>query len=266
MFYSSVSSNNETRNPDRHIKKTSAAGRRNRILIVEDEIVARTRLQAILERSSGYRITAVATAAAALETLQTQPVDIVLLDIQLPDAGDFELASLIGHRIDIGLIIISSCDDADSRLQGLRCGADDYLSKPYHGEELALRVARLARRIHETRSYQKPVVRRMRFGPWICDPDTMLLCHAAGRKVKISSREKQLLTLFLKYPGRVFSRQQLLDALYPDGGMSVFDRAIDSAIARLRRRIETDPKSPDILKTIYGEGYLFDASVQSLDH
>ncbi|MEZ5582351.1 MAG: helix-turn-helix domain-containing protein [Candidatus Competibacteraceae bacterium] len=106
----------------------------------------------------------------------------------------------------------------------------------------------------------------MRFGPWTYDPDAMVLYQATGQMVKLSSREKRLLTLFLSHPGRVFSRQQLLDVLHPDGDVEVYDRAIDSAIARLRRRIEIDPAAPKILKTVYGEGYVFNANVRRLDH
>ena len=166
----------------------------------------------------------------------------------------------------MGLIIISAYDDEHRRLQGLRCGADDYLSKPYNSEELLLKVARLAKRITENKASNAVLSQRLRFGSWTYDPEAMILYQSSGRMVKLSSHEKRLLTLFLNYPGRVFSRQQLLDALHPDDTAEVFDRAVDSAIARLRRRIEADPKKPKILKTIYGEGYVFDARIQRLDH
>ena len=237
----------------------------SKILIVEDEAVARARLQAILAQEPSYKIVSAASVSAELEALQDQLFDVVLLDINLPDANDFGLAAQIGSRTSMGLIIISALDSDGSRLQGLRSGADDYLSKPYNSEELLLKVAKLAGRVHEARKSEITHHQRLRFGPWTYDPEAMILSRANGPMIKLSSQEKRLLTLFLNHPGRVFTRQQLLDEMHPDHAAAVYDRAIDSAVARLRRRIEVDPKAPGIIKTVYGEGYVFDANVQRLD-
>ncbi|MEZ5583284.1 MAG: response regulator transcription factor [Candidatus Competibacteraceae bacterium] len=236
----------------------------SRILIVEDEAVTRARLQTLLAQNPAYVVVSVASIKAAQEALQNQDFDIVLLDIHLPDADSFSFASEIGDRIDMGLIVTSAFDDDRSRLQTLRCGADAYLSKPYNSEELVLKIARLAKRISVIKARTASVPQRLRFGPWTYDPEAMTLYRKDGKMIKLSSHEKRLLALFLEYPGRVFSRQKLLDALHPDNVADVFDRAVDSAIARLRRRIENDPKAPKILKTVYGEGYVFDTPVRQL--
>ena len=239
----------------------------SRILIVEDEAVARARLDAIVTSNPAYQVASVASAGEALAALQSDFFDIVLLDIHLPDSDNFELAALIGSRLDIGLIIISAADDPRSRLEGLRSGADDYLCKPYNGEELLLKIARLAKRIHQfSRSAATPNNVRMRFGPWIYDPAAMaLFSQSADEPFKLSAQENRLLLFFLNNPGRVFTRQYLLDVLHQDDCIEVYDRAIDSAIARLRRRIEPDPRKPRMLKTVYGEGYVFEVTVQRLD-
>ncbi len=107
-----------------------------KILIVEDEVVARTRLQAILDSKADYEVVVVDSAGAAAKALKNQSFDVILLDIHLPDADDFELAAQIGNTLDLGLIIISAADDDHNRLRDLRSGADDHLSKPYNSEEL----------------------------------------------------------------------------------------------------------------------------------
>ena len=235
------------------------------ILIVGDDAVSCRRLRATLAQTLAYEPILAAGAAEAREALIRQDIDVVLLDMQSPDADGFALAAEIGDRIDRGLLIVSALDDDGNRLKGLRCGADDVLGKPCNSEELLLKVAKLAKRIARIKAYnQAMLAQRLRFGSWTYDPDTMALYQSDGQRIKVSSHEKRLLALFLQYPGRVFSRQKLLDALHPDNATEVFDRAVDSAIARLRRRIEKNPKTPQVLKTVYGEGYVFDAPVRRL--
>ena len=243
-----------------------AEGKRtpSRILLVTEQDLARARLQNLLAQNPAYTVIAMTNVAAAREALQNQAFDVVLLDIHSPSASGFTLASEIGERIDRGLIIIGTRDDDHSRLQILRGGADAYFSKPYNGEELLLKIARLSKRVSAIKARTGTASQRLRFGAWTYDPEALTLYQSDGQRIKVSSHEKRLLALFLQYPGRVFSRQKLLDALYPDHTIEVFDRAVDSAIARLRRRIEKKPKTPQILKTVYGEGYVFDAPVRHL--
>ena len=236
----------------------------SRILLVAEQDLARARLQNLLAQNPAYTVIAMTNVAAAREALQNQAFDVVLLDIHSPSASGFTLASEIGERIDWGLIIIGTRDDDHSRLQILRGGADAYFSKPYNGEELLLKIARLSKRVSAIKARTGTASQRLRFGAWTYDPEALTLYQSDGQRIKVSSHEKRLLALFLQYPGRVFSRQKLLDALYPDHAAEVFDRAVDSAIARLRRRIEKKPKTPQILKTVYGEGYVFDAPVRHL--
>lgn len=241
------------------------SGSSGNILIVEDEVIARTRLNAILSRNSDYSIVLAESAAEAQRKLRTHHFDVVLLDIRLPDCDDFQLASFIGSRQDIGLIIISAINDTQSRLKGLQCGADDYLCKPYQSEELFLKVGKLIQRVSMVSDYEEKRLEKWQFGPWQYNPHSLELIRNNGEKViKLSGQEKRLLSTFVDHPKCVFSRQQLLDVLHKDSDNEVFDRAIDSAIARLRKRIEINPKNPSILKTVYGEGYIFDTTVKRI--
>lgn len=232
-----------------------------RILVVEDEPVARARLVAHLVRR-GVEVEAAACRAQTEEALSTFRPHLVLLDVLLPDCRDLSLARAIGSLEQIGLILITSMNARDQRLAGLRCGADDYLSKPVDIEELCLKIANLARRLGIASECSK----RYSFGPWLFDPETLSLTasEAEVRARKLTASEARLLMLFLCRPGRVLGRAQILSAMDAiEGDLSA--RAVDSRIYRLRRKIETDTETPPLLRSVYGAGYVLDAPVQVLD-
>lgn len=229
------------------------------ILIVEDEAVTRKRLQAHCDRQ-GYLTEVAASKQEALAHLQSDRPQIVLLDVLLPDSSDFQLAARIGERRNCGLIIISSLGDRDHRLQGLRVGADDYLSKPVDTEELLLKIANLASRIQPEASLSQS----FQFEGWIFAPDRCELRRETRKTVSLTAKEQELLLIFVRSPGQLFSRDRLLELL-ASSGSDRSDRAIDSRIARLRKKIEINSRSPKILQSVYGGGYRFNAEVRIVD-
>jgi two-component system, OmpR family, response regulator len=235
---------------------------KTRVLVVEDEPITCKRLSATLKHY-GYQVLAAATASAALTGLRDFAPHIVLLDILLPDSSDFSLAEQIARRNGCGLIITSAFDRREDRLSGLRAGADDYLTKPYDMDELLLKLERLADRIRRSEVPAADIREQFELDTCTFDPARSLIVRRDGRTIHLTSRERVLLGLFVTHPGRLFSRAQLIEALEP-GGSDVYDRAIDSCISRLRRKIEPDPKAPEILKSIYGEGYILNSSVRRM--
>ncbi|MBP0019269.1 MAG: response regulator transcription factor [Cyanobacteria bacterium SBLK] len=229
------------------------------ILIVEDEAVTRKRLQAHCDRQ-GYTTEAVATKQEALDLLHRDRPQIVLLDVLLPDSSDFQLATRIGEQRNCGLMIISSLGDRDHRLAGLRAGADDYLNKPVDTEELLLKIANLASRIQPKAGLSQS----FQFEGWIFAPDRGELCREYRKTVALTTKEQELLLIFVRSPRQLFSRDRLL-ALLSSEEDNCSDRAIDSRIARLRKKIEVNPRSPKILQSVYGGGYRFNAEVRIVD-
>jgi two-component system OmpR family response regulator len=236
----------------------------SRILVVEDEPTTRRRLVACLERG-GYAVHSVASAAGAMPAISTFRPHVVLLDILLPDSSDFSLASHIARTSDCGLIITSGFDTREDRLNGLRAGADDYLTKPCDMDELLLKVHHLVERVRQVGTEPVPVPdpRTLRFGHWVYDPARAVLTDDHGQTMGLTYKERQLLEIFLRHPRQLFSRGQLIDRLQADD-QDVFDRAIDTRISRLRKKIERNPRTPALLKSIYGEGYMLDADVRTI--
>jgi DNA-binding response OmpR family regulator len=231
-----------------------------RILVVEDEPVTRKRLVAYLRRG-GYEVHSADTASQVRPELESFCPHVVLLDILLPDSSDFSLAEHIAQSADCGLIITSGFDTREDRLNGLRAGADDYLTKPCDMDELLLKVGRLAERVRQNSEAPSVCSECLRFGAWLYNPETAVLTRSDGLAITLTHKEKRLLALFLQHPKRLFTRSQLIDHLQPHDG-EVYDRAIDTRISRLRKKIETDSRSPTLLKSIYGEGYVLDTEVR----
>jgi two-component system OmpR family response regulator len=230
-----------------------------RVLVVEDEPVTRKRVTTFLKRN-GYQVHTADKAATVPEELERFRPHVVLLDILLPDSSDFSLAARITQSADCGLIITSGFDTREDRLKGLRAGADDYLTKPCDMDELLLKVQRLAARVRQNEEIESSPRQCFRFADWLYNPDIALLKREDGTKTTLTHKEKLLLGLFLQHPRRLFSRSQLIAQLQPDDS-DVYDRAIDTRISRLRKKIEVDAKYPIILKSIYGEGYVLDVDV-----
>jgi two-component system, OmpR family, response regulator len=233
------------------------------ILVVDDDARIRQMLIRYFQQE-GYRVTGVADGAAMRAQLNARPVDVVLLDVVMPGEDGLTLAREIRSMSDVGIIMLTGRDEVLDRVVGLEVGADDYVAKPFHLREVLARVKSVLRR---RRPAPEPAVRRpegagdvIRFDGWLLDTARRRLLSPSGEDVALTTGEFDLLAALAKHPGRVLSREALMD--HTRGrGLKAFDRTIDAQIARLRKKIEPDPKNPTIVKSVRAVGYVFTAKV-----
>ncbi|PTQ68302.1 response regulator transcription factor [Celeribacter persicus] len=199
--------------------------------------------------------------AEFLRAVERDAPDLYLIDLSLPDGDGLNL--LRHGTLPEGLprIIVSGRGSISDRILGLEIGADDYIVKPFEPRELIARIRAVLRRSEgAARDTDDPSGQSFAFGDWTVDFDACVLTHKSGDQVELSSAEAELLQVFTKAPGRVLSRNQLLDAT-TGRSADPFDRSMDARISRLRRKLRDDPRSPKIIRTVYGAGYVFSASV-----
>jgi len=243
---------------------TEPAGtRRPHLLIVEDD----ADIVSIVQRyfsGHGFDVSAAAHGAAMREVLAGRAVDVVLLDLGLPGEDGFALTRLLRETWKGALIIVTGRGEAVDRVVGLELGADDYVTKPFDLRELLARVRSVLRRIAERAAVADQPASGgdvIRFAGFRLDRASRELVDADGRPVALTTGEFDLLCAFLAQPNRVLSRDELMNRMHGrDAGP--FDRSIDVQVGRLRRKIEADPESPALLKSVRGAGYLFAARPQ----
>jgi two-component system phosphate regulon response regulator OmpR len=228
-----------------------------RVLVVEDEADLRDAVAEYLGRN-GFVVRAVGNAAAARTALGEAPCDVVLLDLNMPGEDGLSLARWMRVQPACpGIIMVTAASDLADRVVGLELGADDYLGKPFALRELLARVRALARRLLDARPrVRDQQARRIAMGHNILDLGTRRLTTPDGTEVPLTAMEFDLLAAFAERPGRVLSREQLLDLAH-DKDSDPFDRSIDVRITRIRRKIEVDPAHPRIIRTVRGTGYVF---------
>jgi len=225
-----------------------------RILIVEDDRDLADLIRYNLERE-GFQVAAVHNGADALARLRAAPPDLVILDLMLPGMPGLELCKALrrDERLSrLPVLVISARGEETDRVLGLELGADDYLTKPFSPRELVARVRALLRRAEPGDAALRPVTA----GILELDPAS-LQARKRGEPVPLSVLEFRLLHFLATYPGRVFSREALLDAVWGTDRF-VTQRSVDVYIRRLREKIEDDPEHPVYLKTVRGAGYMFD--------
>ena len=235
------------------------------ILVVDDHREIRDLLAKYLAKN-GLRVDTAGSSAEARQALKAAAVDLVVLDIMMPGEDGLSLCRHLRETTDTPVILLTAMAEETDRIVGLEIGADDYVTKPFNPRELLARiksVLRRARSLPRPRDQLEPATRRLGFDRWTLDVDRRELIGADGVAVPLSTAEFRLLTTFLKRPRMVLSRDQLLD-LTSGRAAEVFDRSIDNQVSRLRRKIEADPKTPAIIKTVWGGGYTFAADVREL--
>jgi two-component system, OmpR family, response regulator len=233
------------------------------ILIVDDDPRIRQMLTRYFEQE-GYRVSAAANGAEMRAQLKARPVDVILLDVVMPGEDGLTLAREIRATSDVGIIMLTGRDELLDRIVGLEIGADDYVAKPFHLREVLARVKSVLRR---RKPASEPALRNpqggndvIRFDGWLLDIARRRLVSPAGTDVALTTGEFDLLAALAKHPGHVLSREALMD--HTRGrGLKSFDRTIDAQIVRLRRKIEADPKSPTLVKSVRGVGYVFTGKV-----
>jgi len=233
------------------------------ILVVDDD----PRIRQMLARyfaQEGYQVSAAADGAAMRAQLNARKVDVILRVVVMPGQDGLTIAREIRAKSDVGIIMLTARDELLDRVVGLEVGADDYIAKPFHLREVLARVKSLVRR---RRPAPDPALRSedrgedlIRFDGWLLDTGRRRLVSPSGEDVALTSGEFDLLAALAKHPGRVFSRETLME--HTRGrGLESFDRTIDAQIARLRKKIERNPKNPTIVKSVRAVGYVFTGKV-----
>lgn len=222
------------------------------IIIVEDDPVTRTKLAGYFE-AEGYRISEADDGPAMWRHLEQERPDLILLDINLPGEDGLYLTRKLRAELDVGIILVTGRTDEVDRIVGLELGADDYVTKPFNQRELLARVKNLLRR---TESVREEGEAPKHFAGWTFDMQRRRLTAPDDRTVPLTRAEFELLAAFVRHPCIVMSRERLI-SLVSHRDWDPYDRTIDVLVRRLRRKMENDPKAPELIVTAHGEGYIF---------
>ena len=227
------------------------------IAVVDDDPITRETLKAYLE-GEGYRVMLARDGDQLSALLARGRIDLLLLDIRLPGKDGLSVTRDLRAASNIGIILITGRSDRMDRLIGLELGADDYITKPFEPREILARTRSLLRRIAKP---ARPGGGRVkRFDGWELHLDKRRLRDPGGEDARLTSAEFELLAAFVDNPGRVLSRDDLLD-LTLRGDSVPYDRSIDRLVRRLRRVVEPDPADPTRIVTVHGMGYMFQGAV-----
>ncbi len=223
-----------------------------RILTVEDDERIRTAVKLALE-DEGWLVEEADTGEDALETFQRQPCDVVLIDIMLPGIDGFELCRNVRRNSDVPIIMVTARADTHDVVAGLEAGADDYLTKPFAPKELSARIRAMLRRVRSG----DPGSSHLRFGDLEIVPDEGVV-RRDGEEIHLTKTEFRLLVELASSPGRVFSRETLLERVW---GYGYFGdgRLVDVHVRRLRTKVEADAANPRHVVTVRGLGYKLQA-------
>jgi DNA-binding response OmpR family regulator len=229
-----------------------------RILVVEDEARIAEVVQQYLERD-GHMVVRAATGGAALDAAARRRPDLVILDLGLPDMSGEDVCRRLREGSDVPIIMLTARDAEEDLVRGLQLGADDYVTKPFSPRELTARVRALLRRAQAEHQPQADVLERA---------GGRLVIDGARRRVTLddavvdlTESEFRLLRTLARFPGRVYSRFELIDKVqgYDFAG---YERTIDAHVKNLRRKLGEDARAPHLVRTVYGRGYAFAEDVR----
>lgn len=233
---------------------------RPHILVVDDDTDIRTLLSEYLE-AQGYRATAVPDARAMRRLLEQSSVDLIVLDLMLPGENGIAICRDLRARSQVPIIMLTALGEEIDRIVGLEVGADDYLPKPFNPRELLGRIKAVLRRaVPVVPEADLSRVASYRFGDWRLHMLSRTLTDTNGAKVPLGGADFRLLSLLLAHGNRVVSRAQLMELMH-GRELDPFDRSIDVGISRLRQTLRDEARSPAIIKTVYGEGYVMGVKV-----
>lgn len=215
------------------------------ILVVDDD----RRLRELLTRylsNNGFRVSAAGDAAQARRKLEGLEFDLLVVDVMMPGETGLGFTRSISGQSDVPILLLTALADTENRIEGLEAGADDYLPKPFEPKELLLRINSILKR---TSRPEEPAIEQVTFGEFHFSVKRGELTQS-GAAVRLTDREREIMTIFASKPGGTIARHQLL------GNDSLTnERKIDVQINRLRRKIEEDPANPKWLQTVRGIGY-----------
>ena len=229
------------------------------LAIVDDDVDITTLLANYLA-GHGFRVTSLHSGRALMALMASDPPSLVLLDLGLPGEDGFVIARQLREHWRCGLVIVTGRGDAVDKVVGLEIGADDYVTKPFDMRELVARVKAVMRRIESAPAaapaFAQATSTVLRFAGWQLDTAARRLESPQGAVVTLTSGEFDLLSAFATHPGRVLSRDFLLEQTRGREA-APFDRTIDVQVGRLRKKIEADPEDPQIIKSVRSAGYVF---------
>lgn len=238
------------------VDKTPTAAEDKPIFVVEDD----TEVARIVCRSLeqfGFHAEHFRTGRELRQRLRKTQPGLCIVDLQLPDVDGMELVRELQETCGCGILILTGRQDVTDRVVGLEMGADDYVSKPFEPRELVARVRSILRRHAAPSRANKTAYTVARFSGWTFDLNRFSLTAPDGSEVPLSAAEARLLQTLLENANRILTREQLMG----DRDLAPYDRSIDVRISRLRQKLEPDPRMPQLIKTVYGAGYLMSTTV-----
>ncbi|MCE1235940.1 MAG: response regulator [Hyphomicrobiales bacterium] len=231
------------------------------ILVVDDHREIRELLAKYFEKN-GLRVTVADGGGAMRAAFKVAAIDLVVLDIMMPGEDGLTLCRQLRQTSEVPIVLLTAVSEETDRIVGLELGADDYVTKPFNPRELLARVRAILRRAAATPRQETSAERVLyRFDRWTLDPAAHALFGEDGEEVALGTAEFRLLQALVTRPAMVLTRDQLLD-ITAGRSAQVFDRSIDNLVSRLRRRIERDPQQPALIKTVWGDGYVFAGRVE----
>ncbi len=237
-----------------------AADGQKKLLVVDDDKEIRELLTEYLEKN-GFSVSAAEEGNSMRQLMASSHYDLIILDIMLPGDDGFTLCKEVRAQSNIPIIMLTAGSDETDRIIGLELGADDYVGKPFNPRELLARVKAVLRRYEETSNVTKQV-EAIKFGPFTLHLTNRELQFESEPPESLNGADYNLLRLFLSHPGEVLSRDDL--SLHLRGrDASPFDRSIDVQISRLRGKLKDDGKSPQVIKTVRGAGYILTAPLDT---
>jgi DNA-binding response OmpR family regulator len=235
------------------------------LLVVDDD----TDVLDLLRRyftGQGFEVSTAENGTGMRDAIARTAVDLVLLDLGLPGEDGFELTRQLRKSWNGALIIITGRGESVDRVVGLELGADDYVTKPFDMRELLARVRSVLRRAAPSAGLGGGASEvAFQFGNFLLIPQSRTLRTTSGETIALTTGEYELLRVLVEHPNRVLSRDDLMEHIHGRNA-GPFDRAIDVQIGRLRRKVESDPANPELIKSVRGAGYLFSARVSRQGH
>lgn len=225
------------------------------IVSVDDEPEIRSLIKRYFERHD-LPVSTVASAEELWELAANRPIDLALLDINMPGEDGVSIARKLRAQGNCGIIFLTANDDDVDKIVGLEVGADDYVTKPFNPRELLARVRSLLRRLGDGEAETQTSGSEINCGKCRLNLESRTLYDGEGRAVPTTAMEFDLLATFARHPNQVLTRDRILDLAHGKEDKA-FDRSIDTRIVRLRKKIEADPAHPRAIKTIRGVGYMF---------
>lgn len=230
-----------------------------RILVTEDDAGVRRLLRTLFE-GEGFEVREARSGREMTAALQSGDISLVTLDLGLAGEDGLALARDTRRNSDVPIIMVTAKADEIDRIVGLEIGADDYISKPFNTREVLARVRAVLRRSRSAAASDRPGPACFAFGNWVFDVGQRVLRSGDGVTVDLTSREFAVLEALVRRSQRVMTRNMLIE-FSGGGARDTLDRAIDTVISRLRRKIEQNPHAPEVIKTVRGGGYVFTAKV-----